>query len=183
MSEVLSILNLLILIATVYYIAHAPVNAIRIGRTLNNEQQKDNAKRNLFLSLFSVRGNPVHYDFVKGLNQIDIVFEDCQPVLDAWHLHYDSLQIKGQSNERKIWDLQRANLFSAMAVHLGYNRIKQTDMIRDYYPEGHENELIDNLDFRNAAVTYLKAGAAAFHLIVENSPTKTNTETPEIKEG
>jgi hypothetical protein len=58
MSIVFSILNLLILIATVYYIAHSPINAVRIGRTLNNEQQKDNAKRNLFLLLFSLRGIP-----------------------------------------------------------------------------------------------------------------------------
>jgi hypothetical protein len=80
-------ISLGILFATVYYIATGPrnaaENAVRIGRTLNNEQQKDNAKRNLFLTLFSLRGSPVHYDFVKCLNQIDIVFEDVPEVLTA----------------------------------------------------------------------------------------------------
>ena len=175
-----SILNSLILIATIAAIYFSPIKAVKIGRELTDKQQKDNAKRNLFLLLFSLRGSPVHYDFVRGLNQIDVVFEDNQTVLDSWHLHYDSLQIKGQVNQDQIWSLQRANLLSVMAESLGYSRIRQTDMIRDYYPEGHQTLSQYDNDFREAVLTYLRAGSAAFELLIENTPMKESGKT-EIK--
>jgi len=175
-----SITNSLILIATIAAIYFSPIKAVKVGRQLTDEQQKDNAKRNLFLLLFSLRGTPVHFDFVKGLNQIDIVFEDNQTVLDAWHIHYDSLQIKGQVNQEQIWDLQRANLLSAMAVCLGYKRIKQTDMIRSYYPEGHQYLSQYDNDFRVAVLKYLKSGHEVFETALLGMPPKT-TENTDVK--
>lgn len=175
---VFAIINTLILSITAFFIfktINSPVEAVKVGRQLNNEQQKDNAKRNLFLTLFALRGSPVSYDFVKGLNQIDVVFEDNQSVLDSWHLHYDSLQIKGQANEIQVWSLQRANLLSAMATSLGYSRIRQTDMIRDYYPEGHDNQLKDDLQLRQSLFLYLKTGSVMQNMIIEQmNANKTN---------
>lgn len=146
----------------IYRSLRSPIDAVRVGRQLNNEQQKDNAKRNLFLTLFALRGSPVHYDFVRGLNQIDIVFEDCQPVLDAWHRLYDSLNLPEQTNAEINWGLMRVELLSAMAVHLGYERIRQTDMIREYYPKGHGEQLQDDLAFRMAALKYFQSGNEIF---------------------
>jgi hypothetical protein len=159
---IFGVVNSLILVVTAYFIyrsLYSPVDSVKVGRQLSNEQQKDNAKRNLFLTLFALRGSPLSFDFVRGLNQIDIVFEDSQLVLDAWHTHYDSLQIKGQVNENQIWDLQRADLLSVMAVSLGYNRIRQTDMMKNYYPEGHNNQIKMEMDFREAEFLYHKSGA------------------------
>jgi hypothetical protein len=167
-------ISLCILVATVYYIATGPLNAVKTGRQLNNDQQKDNAKRNLFLTLFALRGSPVHYDFVRGLNQIDVVFEDTPSVLDAWHTHYDSLQIKGQVNENQIWDLQRTNLLSAMAVSLGYNRIRQTDMLQNYYPEGHSNQFREDWELRFAAKEYLKKGGDLYEILIANANKQTD---------
>ena len=161
------ILNSLILCATVYYIAHSPVNAVRIGRTLNDEEQKDNAKRSLFLRLFSLRGNPVHYDFVRGLNQIDIVFADSPDVLAQWHIHYDSLHLENLVDEKTVWQLQRTNLLSAMAESLGYNKIRQTDMIKNYTPVGHENQNKMEWEFREAELTFYKANAAMAARLME----------------
>lgn len=173
-------ISLGILCATVYYIANGPrnaaENAVRIGRQLNTEQQKDNAKRNLFLTLYALRGSPLNYDFVRGLNQIDIVFEDVPAVLDAWHIHYASLNIKGQINEIDTWNLQRVNLLSAMASHLGYERIRQTEMIRDYYPEGHETLMKGDIDFRLAALEYLKKGAELYSIAIDNQKPKDQPE-------
>lgn len=73
------VINLLILGLNVFFISTSSLNAVRLGRQLNDRQQKDNAKRTLFLTLFSLRANPVHYDYVTGLNQIDVVFEDTPP--------------------------------------------------------------------------------------------------------
>jgi hypothetical protein len=85
------LVSLSILGVTVYWIKTSPIKAVEIGRKLDNEQNKYNAKRNLFLTLFSLRGNPTHYDFVSGLNQIDIVFQDEQKILTAWANLYNSL--------------------------------------------------------------------------------------------
>lgn len=177
--------NIGILCVTAYFIyrsIYSPVDAVNVGRQLNNEQKKDDAKRNLFLTLFALRGSPVHYDFVRALNQIEIVFEDTPTVLDAWRTHYDSLQIKGQVNENQIWDIQRTNLLSAMAVSLGYNRIRQTDMLQNYYPEGHVNQMNEDVQFRQAALTFYKSSAALSHLLIQNYETpkkddKENSQT------
>lgn len=169
-----------ILCATVYYIAngpkHAAENAVRIGRRLNNEQQKDNAKRNLFLTLYALRGTPVNYDFVRCLNQIDVVFEDVQSVLDAWHVHYTALNTKGLINESDTWNLQRVNLLSAMASYLGYERIKQTEMIQGYYPEGHENQIKGDIEFRQAAYNYYKKAVELYEIAIDNQKPKDQSE-------
>lgn len=172
--------NIAVLCTTAYFIyrsIYSPLDAVKVGRELNNEKNKDDAKRSLFLLLFSLRGSPVHYDFVRGLNQIDIVFEDTPTVLDAWHIHYDSLQIKGQVNENQIWDLQRTNLLSAMAVSLGYNRIRQTDMLQNYYPEGHSNQFREDLELRQAAKRFLTTGHELYEILIANQQPPDQQET------
>ncbi len=169
---VLGIANIFILGITCYFIyrsIYSPVDAVKIGRQLNTEKQKDDAKRNLFLLLFSLRGSAITYDFVRGLNQIDVVFEDTPEVLSAWHIHYDSLHIKGQVDEDKIWELQRTNLLSAMAVSLGYNRIRQTDMIKSYFPEGHGNRLKNDFEFREAERKFYEMGAIVYQIMIDKT--------------
>jgi hypothetical protein len=162
--------NTLVLIVTgrfLYRSLYSPVDAVKIGRKLNNEQQKDTAKRSLFLTLFSLRGSPVHYDFVTGLNRIDIVFEDTPTVLNAWRTYYDSLQIKDQANAAENWRLQRTELLSEMALALGYSAIRQTDMIRNYYPEGHENREFQLVDIEQSKLAFYKANAALCQRMME----------------
>jgi hypothetical protein len=132
-------ISLGILCATVYYISHSPVNAVRIGRQLNNEQQQDNTKRNLFLTLFSYRGSPLNQHFVTGLNQIDIVFHDVPLVLTAWHNHLRDLNTK-HSNPIEAWERSRTELLSAMAVNLGYGQLNQVDIMLHYYPQGYDDQ-------------------------------------------
>jgi hypothetical protein len=55
-----------------------------------------------------------------------------------------------------------------MALSLGYSRIRQTDMIRNYYPDGHSNLNQYDNDFRAAVLTYLRSGAAVFAQMIEN---------------
>lgn len=178
---IFAVTNVLILCVNSYFIYRAlysPIDAVKIGRQLNDEQQKDNEKRRLFLILFSLRGSPISYEFVRALNQIDIVFEDTQDVLDAWHTHYDSLQRKEQVNAERNWDIQRTNLLSAMAVSLGYSRIRQTDMLQNYYPEGHANEANNDFEMRQAALTYYKNNAALSALLIQiNNPPSDNDES------
>ena len=114
------IVSLLILGFTIYYIKTSPIKAVETGRKLNDEQNKYSAKSELFLTLFSLRGNPTHYNFVNGLNQIDVVFEDVQSVLTAWEKLYESLGNPNQNNAVQNWDLLRTELLSEMAQHLSY---------------------------------------------------------------
>lgn len=168
---VYSTINISILCFTAYYIRHAPVNAVSIGRQLNLEQQKDNAKRNLFLTLFALRGSPLHYDFVKGLNQIDIVFEGNQQVRAAWHKHYNDLHNRGLVDTENIWKIGRVEVLSQMAQSLGYSSLKASDILENYYPEGHQyqeqnyfednqryqNYLASSIDMNNLAIASMKA--------------------------
>lgn len=55
-----------------------------MGGLLDDKQNKYNIKRELFLTLSSLRGSPTHYTFVNNLNMIDVVFEDTPTVLTSW---------------------------------------------------------------------------------------------------
>jgi hypothetical protein len=98
-------INAAILCATIYVIRKSPSDAVKIGRQLNDAQLKDNAKINLFFTLFSYRGSPVHRDFVDALNRIDIVFYDTPQVLAAWHKLFDSLHQTNLVNKEDTWRL------------------------------------------------------------------------------
>ncbi|CAN5522509.1 hypothetical protein BH11BAC5_BH11BAC5_01570 [soil metagenome] len=166
----LGIVNTFILCITGYFVyrsIYSPVDAVKVGRQLNTKQRKDEAKSNLFLLLFSLRGNPVHYDFVRNLNQIEVVFEDVPQVIAAWRLHYASLSNKGQANTLHNWEIERAALLSAMAVHLGYSNIPHGELLRDYYPEGHENQLKDDMEFRSAQHKYFEKQGQMAEIILQ----------------
>ncbi|MBX9735051.1 MAG: hypothetical protein K2X37_13415 [Chitinophagaceae bacterium] len=171
-KEILEIIywvaTLIILGINVYVIRYAPINAVEIGRRLNVAQQKDNAKRNLFQLLFSLRGQPLHQDFVRGLNQIEVVFEDVPLVIEAWRVHLASLGNNNQANATRNWEIERTTLLSAMAVHLGYSSISHSELLRDYYPEGHSNQVLDDLDFREAARSFLKNGDIVYKMMIDN---------------
>lgn len=104
----------------------------------------------------------------RPLNRIEVVFEDVPTVIQAWRIHFASLGNKEQANKEKNWEIERAALMSAMAVHLGYSNIPHGELLRDYYPEGHENQLKDDLKFREAALNYFRAGAAIYLRMLEN---------------
>ena len=152
-----------------YFISHAPVNAVMIGRQLNTQQQKDNVKSNLFLLLFALRGSPTHDDFGKGLNQIDIVFEDNPAVQAAWHLHYNELHHEGLADSDNVWKIGRAEVLSQMAQSLGYGSLMASDILESYYPKGHQYQENYYYEFQQAHLVYLKSGAALHEMLIENA--------------
>ncbi|MBS1928226.1 MAG: hypothetical protein JST95_06510 [Bacteroidetes bacterium] len=162
------LVSLLILGVTVYWIKTSPVKAVEIGRKLDNEQNKYNAKRDLFLTLFSLRGNPTHYDFVSGLNQIDIVFQDDQKVLTAWTNLYNSLNQNNQVNQLETWERLRTDLLSEMAQVLGYNSLKQTDIQKHYAPQAHLIWQTDNQSFHQSAKEYYQSGSVMHNYVIKS---------------
>lgn len=152
------IVSLIILGFTVYWIKISPIKAVQTGRKLDDEQNKYNAKRDLFLTLFSLRGNPTHYDFVNGLNQIDIVFQDEEKVLVSWEKLYESLNNKNLANPLQTWDLLRTELLSEMAQSLGYQKLKHTSIQRNYSPQAHVDQSDVNWNHQQAAKTFFQTG-------------------------
>ena len=161
-------ISLLILGLTVYWIAISPIKAVETGRKLDKEQNKYNAKRDLFLTLFSLRGNPTHYDFVNGLNQIDIVFEDEEKVLVAWEKLYESLGNNNLTNPIQTWDLLRTELLSEMAQSLGYQKLKQTSIQRNYSPQAHANQNDENWNYHQTAKTFFETGAEMHKIWIDH---------------
>ena len=177
LSLFFAIINCLILCATVFYIYRSPIKAVKIGRLLNDEQRFDFTKRNLFLTLYSYRGSATHTHFVEALNQIDVVFHGVPSVLQSWHKYYESLNSLGEKEEetekhRENWTLLRVELLSQMATHLGYGSLKQIDMMKYYFSKGQGWREQSDMDLKMSAITYLKSGAAAFELLIENTPKK-----------
>ncbi|WP_053327757.1 DUF6680 family protein [Chryseobacterium gallinarum] len=171
------IISLLILGFTVYWIAISPIKAVETGRKLDNEQNKYNSKKDLFLMLFSLRGNPTHHSFVNGLNQIDIVFEDSPEVLAAWDKLYDSLDMPNQNNAAQNWELLRTELLSAMAQHLGYQKLKQTTIQRNYIPKAHFDSELSNQDYNYVMKSFYESGAKFHNLWInyyETQPPQIN---------
>lgn len=169
------IVSLPILIATVIAIYIGPIRAIEIGRKLDSDWDKRESKRDLFLTLFSYRGEPVHIEFVNSLNKIEIVFQDEKTVLDAWHKYYEALHVKDSVNQLEIWNLHRVELLSAMANCLGYNSVSQTEIIKYYSPEGHDNWRKEQTEFRNVQHSFYHSGAH-LHKMMISERENTNSE-------
>lgn len=132
-----SIVNIVVLCATIYVIRKSPIDAVTIGRELNETNRKEDAKRDLLFALFSYRGNPTHQVFVDNLNRIELVFHDAPKVIEAWHSLYRSLGTKNQVDELKVWTRLRTELLSEMALHLKYPNLSNLDLMEYYSPEGH----------------------------------------------
>ncbi|MCU0351744.1 MAG: hypothetical protein MUF43_13105 [Flavobacterium sp.] len=171
------VVSLSILVVTIYYVYYSPIKAVKIGRQLNDDQNKDAAKRELFLTLFAYRGSPVHYEFVNALNKIDIVFQDEQPVLVAWNKYYDSLGQKNLTNQEEVWNILRVDLLSEMATSLGYNKLKQVDIMKNYYPVGHDNQFRDDWELRQAAKRFLTTGHELYEILIANQQPPDQQET------
>lgn len=161
-------ISLLILGFTIYYIKTSPIKAVETGRKLNNEQNKYNSKSELFLTLFSLRGNPTAYTFVNSLNQIDIVFQDEQAVLTAWGKLFESLNQTNLANPIETWNLLRTDLLSEMAKSLGYRELKQTDIQKNYTPQAHADQNLENWNYQQAAKTFFETGTDMHKIWIES---------------
>lgn len=156
-----NIINILILVITAYYIKSSPVKAVKVGRLLDDEQNKYNIKRELFLTLFSLRGSPTHYTFVNNLNMIDVVFEDTPTVLTAWEKLFTALNTP---NSNQNIDLLRIELLSEMAQSLGYDGLRQTTIQKNYLPQAHINQIDENWNYQQTAKSFFESGAEVYKI-------------------
>lgn len=158
------IVSLLILIVTALAVYFAPLKAVEIGRKLNDEQNQQKAKTELFLTLFSLRGNPTSYSYVNALNQIDIVFQNDRNVLTAWGKLFDSFLQNNLINSFETRNMLRTELLSEMAHSLGYQKLKQTDIQKNYSPQAHADNEYENWNRKQAEKDFFESGTKLYKM-------------------
>lgn len=167
------VLSFIVLTITAYYVSKAPIEAVKLGRKLNDEQNKDSAKRNLFLTLYSYKGSPAHQYFADALNRIDVLFHENPKVIEAWHTLHNSMELpegaKETLSDRKKWGLLRVSLLDEMASVLGYTpNLKQVDMMKHYSPQAEEFREVSEWEFRDAALNFYRAGFVVYEQMIQN---------------
>jgi hypothetical protein len=100
-----------------------------------HRKEERDAKLKVFSSLMAVRGNILNFqaaqEWVRSLHLIDVVFADAPDVLRLWHELYVMLQ---QQEAPPGQGHKMIELLSAMAMHLGFKTLAQTDIDKAHYP-------------------------------------------------
>lgn len=127
--------NIILAIVQIIAVAIIPLVVWWLGNKWQDRKAKEDAKRQLFLTLMANRQcNPINKEWVDALNMIDVIFQDDKKVRSAWRAYYDSLDPSSQYN--KITNSFLLDLLSEMANSLGYNNLKQTEIDKAYTPQG-----------------------------------------------
>lgn len=126
--------EMIIGVGQIIAVAIIPIIVWFMGVKHQDRKAKKEAQLKVFFTLMADRGsNPITKDWVDALNLIDIVFQDNQSVRDAWKEYLGSLNEKSPH-----FDSQQSfklDLLSEMAVALGYENLKQTEIDRFYSPK------------------------------------------------
>ncbi|HEV2971871.1 MAG TPA: DUF6680 family protein, partial [Pirellulales bacterium] len=124
-------------VITVAAIIVGPILAVSVTLWHENRKQKLAAKRWLFFTLMAYRKSwPPAPDWLSALNQIDVVFYDVPPVVQAWRTYHDALCVT--SDEHLLATnpyTKMLDLLHEMAQHLSYSKIKPGDLDRFYSPK------------------------------------------------
>lgn len=169
------VLYLIVVAVTAWYIYRSlktPIDAVKVGRQLNDEQERDERKRNLFLTLFAYRGMPNHFKFVEALNQIEILYHEQPQILQAWYNLYNSMNIGDRQetqHDRNTWDDLRVLLLDEMSSHLNYSSLKQLRIKKAYYPKGYQEHENLQLEERIAQLKYHQLGADVYQRVIDKS--------------
>ena len=163
------VISLLILIATILAIYYSPIKATKIGRELNEQQSHLTAKMQLFLELFALRGEPVSYRFVEGLNKIKIVFNDDEKVLMAWKNYFNALcKINTDTITSVEIESLKTTLLFEMANGLGYKNLQQLDILNDYYkPIAHGDFVNSEIEMKRVQYDFFTKSSALNDILVE----------------
>jgi hypothetical protein len=105
----------------------------------------------------SVRGNILNFqaaqEWVRSLQLIDVVFADAPDVLKHWHELYLMLQ---QQEAPPGQGHKMIDLLSAMAAHLGFKTLTQTDIDKAHYPRAISDPIAKANDVQEELLRVLK---------------------------
>ena len=94
-------------------------------------------------------------EYVEALNSIDVVFQNQKEITGLWAQYCDNLHSK-QADLEKRGHLQ-IDLLSAIAKHLGYERLKQTQIDRYYEPQLYQSQQARQQEISDELLRTLKA--------------------------
>ena len=144
-------------IVTVIALIAGPVIAVSITLWYQRRSEKRSAKERLFSVLMAHRrSNPPTLEWVQALNLIDVIFQNHSSVLTKWRELYDLMNHPAtQINWGQVGHV-RIELLSEMAAALGYQRLRQTDIDRFYYPQLLADQAAAQTDLQSELLRVLK---------------------------
>jgi hypothetical protein len=163
-----TVINILILVITAIAVYRAPIKAQEIGINLTKKQKRNDEKMNLFLRLFALRGNPLDYGFVLGLNQIEIVFQDNQEVINAWQSLRMELEKPDSEEQSKNLMERTNNLLTKMGQELGYSKLHDSIKSNHYYPKGFSYQAERHFQLQEFQIDYYRKGIKLYELMMSN---------------
>lgn len=117
----------------------SPLIAVCVTLWYQNRRQRLDVQHQAFLRLMAYRKSiPPNAAMVDTLNVLDVVFSDNQNIVGLWHKYYTLLSLPASEDRGHTW----LELLSAIAKHLHYPTLRQTDLDKFYIPQG----FVDQLD-------------------------------------
>ena len=156
-------------IINIISIVVGPLFAVLITLWWQERKEKRDKKINLFTLLLAYRKSyPVSPEWARGLNLIDVVFQEHPKVLELWHQYYDMLTVQHPDQTQQAAQTYKyLELMSEMARELGYAKLQQTEIDKFYMPQVHADDA--NL---NAAVRleFLRVLQGSARFVVDPKP-------------
>lgn len=134
----------------------SPVIAVLVTLWYQSRKEKRDIKLDIFFTLMENRASlSISDEFVKAINSIDFVFDGDNDIKQGWTAYYNSLSSKNP--DPAIQGHLYIDLLSAIATHLGYRSLRQTEIDRYYIPQSHGNDAERQREVSDELLRLLKA--------------------------
>jgi hypothetical protein len=167
-----SLFDWLAVLAAIFF---SPVFAVLAQRYIDRLREKKDRRVQCYLTLMSLRANPVHPDHVRALNSIDTIFDGKgareQRIRDAWTTVLDHLNT---STENAGWHERfadaRTDLYQAVGKAVGYDHSVNYIKTRVYNPQHYLDIEKDQESIRRGLANALSTGQLKVSLAAEEEP-------------
>ncbi|GGF42724.1 DUF6680 family protein [Mameliella alba] len=162
-------------IAAAYAAWRVPKSAAILSETLRREAEQDSEQKRLKLFVFTTimqeRASVFSAESVRALNLIDVVFNDSEPVREAWAELYNAFNARNASPFDH--DSKLRALLKVMSEDIGLgSKLKTDDLGRVYFPNSlAEEHEVQHLE-RKAALQRLKGPPSGQHKPLSLFPPK-----------
>lgn len=151
----------------------APAAAAKLAESLRRDAERQNERQRqklkVFASLMQERARVYSDDSIRALNLIDVVFNECRDVREAWSELFLAFQMNPLVEH--VIDERLRKMLAAIAKDIGLSdELRNDDLGRVYYPNAKaQEELIKDLQ-RQQLLTSLQGRGAASAASPPNSP-------------
>src|SRR6266704_3646642 len=158
---------------TVAAIVLGPILVLFAQRAPDWLREKKNRRVQLYMTLMSLRANPLHPDHIRALNSIDAVFDkdSDQAVRDAWGrvLAHVATNATAPGWNERLTDL-RVDLYQAVGAAVGYNHSVDYIKTRLYSPQYYGDMERDQMQIRQALAKALAGDTLKVTVVEPQAP-------------